>query len=100
MPYPARVPRVRHRGETLQQVPAGRGAQAGGMRRELFHGQPGAHRRGHARLDGQRGLPAGMVTSALPVLAGTPVPSCGDTPRARDVTGPGQSAAIALTART
>ena len=37
-------------------------------------GQAGAHRRGHARLDGQQGLPAGMVTSALPVLAGTPVP--------------------------
>ena len=79
MPDPARVPRVRDRGEAFQQVPAGRCGQRGGAGGQLAQASGGGCGHGHAKLNGQRGLPAGTVTSAIPVLAGSPLPARSDT---------------------
>jgi len=67
VPHPARVPGIGHGCETFQQAPAAGRVQAGGMSGQLAQGglRRGGH--GHARLDGQRDLPAGKEIFSNPL---------------------------------
>ena len=75
VPDPARIPRIQHRREAFQQVPARRRSQRGSTADQLCQGILSGGRHGHARLDGQRGLPAEKRYRQSLVLAGAPLHS-------------------------
>ena len=86
MPDPARVPRIRDRREALQQVPADAARQRSGARGQLLQGFPSGSGHGHARLGGQRGLPGGEETSAIPCPSRGPAAPPQRHAHARNVT--------------